>query len=59
MHVIDAARSEPRVPDLYPHDIADVAFRDPALVADAMAVLQSMKKTATTLTSKKHANWFH
>ena len=46
-HVIEVAKSEPRVPDLPPDDIADGAFRDRALEVDAMAVLQSMKKTAT------------
>ena len=38
MHVIEAAKSEPRVPDPPPDDIADGAFRDWALVVDAMAV---------------------
>ena len=33
-----------------PDDIADGAFRDRALVVDAMAVLQSMKKTASMRT---------
>ena len=47
MHVIEATKSEPRVPDLPPDDIADGAFRDRALKVDAMAVFQSMKKTAT------------
>ena len=48
MHVIEAAKSEPRVPDLPIDDIADGAFRDRALEVDAMSVLQStcMKKTA-------------
>ena len=47
MHVIEVAKSEPHVPDLPPDDIADGAFRDQALEVDAMAVFQSMKKTAT------------
>ena len=47
MHVIEAVKSKTRVPDLPPGDIADGAFRDRALVVDAKAVLQSMKKTAT------------
>ena len=55
MHVIEAAKPEPRVPDLPTNDIhvADGAFRDQA----AMAVLQSMKKTATlrTLAELKEA----
>ena len=50
MHVIEAAKSEPRVPDLPPDGITDGAFRDRALVVDVMAVLQSMKKTATMCT---------
>ena len=49
MHVIEAAKSEPCVPDL-PHDIADGAFRDQALVVEAMAVIHSMKKNATMRT---------
>ena len=57
MHVIEAAKSEPHVPDLPPDDIADDAFRDQALVVDAMGVLQSMKQTATirTLADLKEA----
>ena len=49
MHVIEAIKSKTREPDLRvpPGDIADGAFRDRALVVDAKAVLQSMKKTAT------------
>ena len=47
IRVIEAAKSEPPVSDLPPDDIADCVFRDWALVVDAMAVLQSMKKTAT------------
>ena len=47
MHVIEAVKSKPCVPDLPPDDIADGAFRDRALVVDAMAVLQSMKTTTT------------
>ena len=47
MHIIEAAKSEPRVPDLPSDDIADVAFRDLALLIDAMPVLQIMKKAAT------------
>ena len=50
VHLNEAAKSEPRVPDLPTDDIADGAFRDRALVVDAMAVLQSMKKTATMRT---------
>ena len=50
MHVIEAAKSEPRVPDLSSDDIADVAFRDWVPVVDAMVVLQSVKKTATMRT---------
>ena len=50
MHAIEVAKSEPRVPDLPPDVIADCAFRDRALKIDAMAVLQSMKKTATMRT---------
>ena len=46
MHVIEAAKSEPCVPDLPPDDIADGAFSNQALKVDAMDVLQSMKKTA-------------
>ena len=53
MHIIEAAKSEPRVPDLPPDDIADGAFRDRALVVDAMSVLQStcIRKTATMCTT--------
>ena len=57
MHTNEAAKSEPRVPDLPPDDIADGAFRDLALVIDAMPVLQIMKKAATmhTLADLKEA----
>ena len=57
MHVNEAAKSEPPVSDLPPDDIADGAFRDWALVVDAMAVLQSVKETATmrTLADLKEA----
>ena len=57
MHVNEAAKSEPHVSDLPPDDIADCVFRDWALVVDTMAVLQSMKKTATmpTLADLKEA----
>ena len=57
MYVTEAAKSEPRVPDLPADDIADGAFREQALVVDAMAVLQNMKKTATmrTLADLKEA----
>ena len=57
MHIIEAAKSEPRVPDLPPYDIADLAFRDWAIVVDAMPVLQIMKNTATmhTLADLKEA----
>ena len=48
MHVIEAAKTEPRVPDL-PETTA-VDYRDRALVVDAMAELQSMKKTPTMRT---------
>ena len=68
MHVIEAVKSKTRVPDLHipSGEIADGAFRDQALVVEAKAVLQSMKKTATHLLTskkhlfdaKKHANWF-
>ena len=52
MHVIEAAKSGSRVPDLPSVDIADVALRDQDLVVNSMAVLQSstMKKTATMCT---------
>ena len=57
MHVIEAAKSEPSVSDLPPDNKADGAFRDRALEVDAMAVFQSMKKTATmcTLADPKEA----
>ena len=48
MHVIEAAKSEPRVPDL-PETTA-IDYRDRALAVDAMAELQSMKKTPTMRT---------
>ena len=47
MHIIEAAKAKPRVTDLHPDDIADFAFRDRALVVDALPVLQNMKNTAT------------
>ena len=40
MHIIEAVKSEPRVPDLSPEFIADGTFRD-------WPVLQIMKKAAT------------
>lgn len=49
MHVIEAAKAEPHVSDLS-LDTAAGDFRDRALVVDAMAVLQSMKKTPTMRT---------
>ena len=57
MHVIEAAKSEPLVSDLPPDDIADCVFRYQAQVVDAMAVLQSLKKTGTmrTLADLKEA----
>ena len=48
MHVIEAAKTESRVPDL-PETTA-VDYRDRALVVDAMAVVQSMKKNPTMRT---------
>ena len=66
MHVIEAAKTEPRVPDL--PETTTVDYRDRALVVDAMAVVQSMKKNPTmrTLADLKetfvkrieHAQWF-
>ena len=50
IRVNEAVKSEPRVPDMPTDDIADGAFRDWALVIDAMPVLQSMKKTAALRT---------
>ena len=57
MHIIEAAKSEPRASDLPPDDIADDAFRHMALVIDAVPVLQIMKKAATihTLADLKEA----
>ena len=57
IHIVEAAKSEPCVPDLPPDDIADDALRDLALVIDAMPVLQNMKKAATmhTLADLKEA----
>ena len=54
MHVIEATKSEP---DLPPDDIAEGAFRDRPQVVDAMAVVQSMKKTTDmrTLSDLKEA----
>ena len=43
MHVIEAGKSEPRLPDLALDDIADGTLRDWAQVVDAIPVLQSMK----------------
>ena len=56
MHVIESAKTEPHVPDL-PLDTSAGDFRDRALVVDAMAVLQSMKRTPTihTLADLKEA----